>query len=274
MLQGSKVGNSSLVQKAKYPTVPPPTGSVTEHIVHITTKDGRIVREYLFEDEFDFLIWHSSLKTSACTSGGSEAINCTKSGWVSARRSSNKPWKRQYLVLSHCVLNCYAEEPHELLEHIMLQGSKVGNSSLVQKAKYPTVPPPTGSVTEHIVHITTKDGRIVREYLFEDEFDFLIWHASLKKSACALGSEEINCTKSPSDLHNPSSTASVEITPTVDVVVNVCTEYKVCTLDPSGIESEDTWVPLRTTFVQKLSLTGGPNGRISRGDEVVQLEML
>lgn len=31
---------------------------------------------------------------------------------------------------------------------------------------------------------------------------------------------------------------------------------------------------LRTTFVQKFSLTGGSNGRISRGDEVVELELL
>jgi hypothetical protein len=60
----------------------------------------------------------------------------------------------------------------------------------------------------------------------------------------------------------------------VDAVVSVSTEYKMCTADPSGIESIDTWGRLRTTFVQKFTLLGGPDGRILRGDEVVHLEML
>ena len=60
----------------------------------------------------------------------------------------------------------------------------------------------------------------------------------------------------------------------VDAVVSVSTEYKIYTADPSGIESNDTWGALRTTFVQKFTLFGGPEGRILRGDEVVHLEML
>lgn len=60
----------------------------------------------------------------------------------------------------------------------------------------------------------------------------------------------------------------------VDAVVSVSTEYKICTADPSGIESNDNWATLRTTFVQKFTLFGGPGRRILRGDEVVHLEML
>jgi len=203
------------------------------------------------------------------------------SGWSFSRIGQTKSWKRQYLVLTGNVLSCYAEDepkPHALLDQVMLQGATIGSSShIVRKSKHEHATPPGGSDTEHIVNITIKDGRVVREYLFEDEFDFLFWHDSLKESACSLVRreyQESNCTKSPNGLHNPSTTTLAEATPTVDVVVNVCTEYKLCTIDPSGIESEDTWSALRTTFVQKLSLTGGPNGQISRGDEVVQLEML
>ncbi|KAL7536245.1 hypothetical protein ACHAXR_007017 [Thalassiosira sp. AJA248-18] len=209
-----------------------------------------------------------SIKVSGCK-GIKDPDMTDISGWVFARSSSGKPWKRQYLVLSHSVLSCYAEadpKPHRLLEQVMLQGAKIGNSQSMQKEKQ-----------ANLINITTKDGQVVREYLFEDEFDFLFWQDSLKKSACDLNEDECQENKHSKDtngLNNLCSTKCSTITPTVDVVVNVCTEYKMCTIDPSGIESEDTWAALRTTFVQNFSLTGGRNGRISRGDEVVQIEIL
>lgn len=214
-----------------------------------------------------------SIKVSSCQRRVLDTNDV--SGWVSARSSSDKPWKRQYLVLSNSMLSCYAKaepKPHELVEHIELRGAKVGK---LQQAEYTSVSPSNEFATEHVVNITTKDGRLVREFLFKDEFDSLLWHASMLKAACSTGeSEKINGTKSTRGLHNLSSAAFIETSSVVDAVVNVCTEYKLCTLDPSGIESEDTWAELRTTFVQKMTLTGGPDGRISRGEEVVQLEML
>mmetsp|Transcript_40744 Transcript_40744/g.85591 ORF Transcript_40744/g.85591 Transcript_40744/m.85591 type:complete len:641 (-) Transcript_40744:64-1986(-) len=213
-----------------------------------------------------------SIKVSDCPPKGGNTPDANNiSGWVQARNGPDKPWKKLYLLLSHSILGCYAEGTLELRERIMLQGAKVG-SNLTKETKDATQSQQNGS-EERIITITTKDGQLVREYLFEDNFDFLLWDASFKKaSSISGGSEAINGAKSPPS--STSSTPGVEITPTVHVVVNVCTEYKLCTLDPSGIEREDTWAELQTTFEQMFTLTGGPKGKISRGDEVVQLEVL
>jgi len=61
---------------------------------------------------------------------------------------------------------------------------------------------------------------------------------------------------------------------TVEISVQNTAVYKVCSLDPQGDESEDTWAMVRTTFLQNFRLSGGPNGRILRGEEVVQLNCL
>jgi len=61
---------------------------------------------------------------------------------------------------------------------------------------------------------------------------------------------------------------------TVEVSVQNTAVYKICTVDPQGDDSQDTWAMLRTNFLQNFRLSGGPNGRILRGEEVVQLNFL
>jgi hypothetical protein len=58
------------------------------------------------------------------------------------------------------------------------------------------------------------------------------------------------------------------------VSVEASTEYKVCTIDPQGDESEDTWAVLRTTFLQNFRITGGSHGRIERGEELVHVSVV
>ena len=182
-----------------------------------------------------------SIKVSACTQENSKDTDIPDiSGWVSGRRRRDETWKRQYLVLSQSVLSCYAEEPLVLLESINLHGVKVGRSSLAPEVMNDSVLTLNVSIPEYILNIATKDDQLFREYLFEDEFDFMIWHASFQKSACNLRGSASSA-HAPSDLSIPSSIECEKITPSVDVLVNACTEYKLCTLDPSGIESEDTW---------------------------------
>ena len=163
------------------------------------------------------------------------------SGWVLYRSKSGKQ-KRQYLVLSQGILTGYAEadpKPHEFLGKMILQGATISNSSSqkhVQKTKKKGGESTT--TTGHTITITTKDGKHNREFFFEDEFDYLFWYDSLCKSASSYsdkddGNQASNVTNGMNGNH--------KTVPTVDVVVNVCTEYKLCTLDPSGIESEDTW---------------------------------
>jgi hypothetical protein len=58
------------------------------------------------------------------------------------------------------------------------------------------------------------------------------------------------------------------------VSVQASTEYKVCTIDPQGDDSEDTWAILRTTFLQNFQITGGSHGRIMRGEELVHVSVV
>jgi hypothetical protein len=53
----------------------------------------------------------------------------------------------------------------------------------------------------------------------------------------------------------------------VAISVKASTEYKICTTDPQGEES-DTWATLTATFLQVFRITGG---RIVRGEEMVQV---
>jgi len=157
---------------------------------------------------------------------------------------SGKTWTRQYLVLSHGVLSCYAEdetEPRTLLEKFKVQGAKVHLSRMEPKDHTKAAKASKEPATGHIVTIATNAGKIVREYLFEDEY-FSFWHNSLKRSTDTTV-EYTNYDEQYTVMSNGHDCASGIKSDccAVDVVVNVCTEYNACTLDPSGIDSEDTW---------------------------------
>lgn len=62
--------------------------------------------------------------------------------------------------------------------------------------------------------------------------------------------------------------------PTVNVSVRASTTYKICTLDPQGNESEDTWAIVHATFLQHFGIAGGPNGVMNRSEEVVQINVV
>ena len=59
----------------------------------------------------------------------------------------------------------------------------------------------------------------------------------------------------------------------VKVSITAGTVYKVCTLDPQGEESEDTWAVVEATFLQDFRVSGGTNGRIIRGEEIVRVDV-
>lgn len=166
-------------------------------------------------------------------------------GIAFTRRIAVKQWMRQYLVLSNGVLSCYADdgpEPRTLLEKVKVKGAKVKFSRFEPKDCSNTAKLPKEAIIGHMVKITTNDGKIIREYLFEEESNFMYWHDSLKEMA-DIAVEYTNFDEKIANEMNSRDSAigSKSECCTVDVVVNVCTEYKACTLDPSGIDSEDTW---------------------------------
>ena len=182
---------------------------------------------------------------------------------VATRSSLDEYWKKLHLVLSESSVYFFDESDKkccQLLKTIDLTGANVTASSNCTDRDSQTI----GRV---ITVITAGDEGLTKEFLFEDEFDFFLWRSSFEKAAVGNGSNG-----TPLLVKNQlvkESEAS-----TVDVSVKVSTEYKMCTLDPQGIESEDTWGTIRTTFKQQFRLSGGPSGRIFRGDEVVQLELI
>lgn len=59
--------------------------------------------------------------------------------------------------------------------------------------------------------------------------------------------------------------------PTVQITVRTTSVYKIVTADPVGEEKKDVWTIIRTKVTQNFLLSGGRNGRSSKGDEVVEL---
>jgi len=73
---------------------------------------------------------------------------------------------------------------------------------------------------------------------------------------------------------NRLANVSQRATSAIRVSVNACTEYNVCTTDPQGDESQDKWGVIQAHFLQAFKITGGPNGRIMRGEEIVRLSVV
>ena len=61
---------------------------------------------------------------------------------------------------------------------------------------------------------------------------------------------------------------------TVRISVQSSTMYKLCTSNPDGDENQDTWGMVRTKLLRNFLLAGGPNGRMIRGEDIVELEFL
>jgi len=179
-------------------------------------------------------------------------------GRVSTRSKSDESWKKMHLKLSENCVHFYDES--DTRHKINLAGAKVTDSTNCAGRDSRTI----GRV---ITVVSGEDG-LAQEFLFEDEFDFHLWWSTLEKAV-------VDCTRSNGKHDNAKQSVPKQSVPsTVDVSVNVSTEYKMCTLDPQGVESEDTWGTIRTTFKQQFRLSGGTSGRIFRGDEIVQLELL
>mmetsp|Transcript_27917 Transcript_27917/g.55967 ORF Transcript_27917/g.55967 Transcript_27917/m.55967 type:complete len:753 (+) Transcript_27917:304-2562(+) len=183
---------------------------------------------------------------------------------VATRSSSEEPWKKMHLVFSESNVHFHDESDKcQLLQKMSLIGAKVSASTSCTESDSQTI--------GRVLTVVTGEEGLAQEFLFEDEFDFFLWRSSFEKAAVICGS---NGKHVPDKALLASNTKQSDYASTVDVSVNVSTDYKMCTLDPQGIESEDTWGTIRTTFKQQFRLSGGPSGRIFRGDEVVQLDLL
>jgi len=90
--------------------------------------------------------------------------------------------------------------------------------------------------------------------------------AALKEHVANLGLDMGAIEERLADYANQASTV-------VKVAIEAGTVYKICTLDPQGEEKEDTWAVVDATFLQDFRVSGGPFGRIMRGEEIVRVDV-
>ena len=177
-------------------------------------------------------------------------------GWVRSRVDEDG-WVNLFFVLSDRELRCYNNsepKPHQLLREIHMGGASI--SAAVQES---------GIGLRHVLRIKSNDGKLVQEFRFEDDLDFLLWKTSLSEAAEVGGGEDLE--ESAKTMNDSAETA---IAPKAEIVVSVINEYKACSLDPTGIDSDDTWAVLQTTFHQNFLCH---KGKLSRGDETVEIRL-
>mmetsp|Transcript_23858 Transcript_23858/g.66204 ORF Transcript_23858/g.66204 Transcript_23858/m.66204 type:complete len:633 (-) Transcript_23858:286-2184(-) len=225
----------------------------------------------------------------------------SKSGWLKKRSKLQRAWKAFFFVLSEGTLSFYdgaLPRPHGLRGVISLVDSSI-KARKGHKGGYYVVTIVSKDGKEHFLRLENKNRLIEWVYAFERE------------AKAKLGGETSNRfsirRKSAGD-EAPSSSGSVvdgkilaeqateahakmlgldeketkdriaaissQTSSAVRIDVQACTEYNVCTLDPSGVTEEDTWALIRTHFQQSFRVTGGPAGTISRGEEVVRVSLV
>lgn len=231
-----------------------------------------------------------------------------KAAWIKCRSKLQRGWKKLFCVLSEGVLSCYERalpRPNGLRYQLNMFDAIVSVTKKETKVKNDR----TGEKARpfYAVSISTKDGK-ERTLAFDSLDRMLDWVYALESMAKANksgvagdssnrrlirrrtseSSAETQAQAGPSaeqatenhaaalgmDLEKVRERLAIlsrKASPSVRVSVDASTEYKVSTTDPEGDDSKDTWAVVRTSFQQSFRLTGGPGGRIMRGEEVVRV---
>jgi PH domain len=226
-----------------------------------------------------------------------------KSGWIKTRTRNQRTWRKHFFVLSEGTLSSYqgaTPRPHGLrfqrrladatlsIERVPCDDDSQGNVSFI--------------VTLALKDGSGKDGLL----LFESEDKLLDWVYVLECFSIAgrprsggggnsnnnaepqagsiaevVESAELSTMEHAQRLNlDPQYTTrrlrrvAQRATSAVRVSVKASTQYIVCTTDPSGDEQLDNWATVQADFLQAFRITGGPNGRISRGEEIVRLKIV
>jgi PH domain len=233
-----------------------------------------------------------------------------KSGWIRTRSKLQRSWRKHFFVLSEGTLSYYEgaiPRPHGLRGQRVLTDASIS----IAKRKAKENGKLTNN-DEFVLSISLKDGTAKdRLLLFESEDKLLDWvyalecvrNAKLSTEATrraqrrrSSGNEEMFLAASMAGVLNAAQKSTVEhatklgldvdavttrlashATHTMSAVrvsVSACTEYKVCTTNPQGNAEQDTWATIQAHFLQAFTITGGANGRIRRGEEIVRMSVL
>lgn len=231
-----------------------------------------------------------------------------KSGWIKTRSKLQRRWRKQFFVFSEGTLSYYegaTPRPHGLRGQRALTGTKLSITR--------TKSDDTETVGQEVFVLTivkldgSKQDRLL---LFESEHRLLDWVFALECITKDKSNPDQN--RKPGPLRRRSISGdqktsmqdildnareatlgharqlgldvdgvqrhlaknSQRATSALRVSVRAATSYKVCTTDPEGDAAKDTWATVRAQFMQAFRITGGPNGRIMRGEEIVRLSIV
>jgi hypothetical protein len=237
-----------------------------------------------------------------------------KTGWIKSKNKLQRNWLKHFFVLSEGTLSYYQganPRPHGLRGQVGLAEATISIvKRRVLKEDGGIGFHANNYCDQFIVTLIVKDGMTKdRQLMFESEEKMLDWVYALEcvikakscrrkqpNMTCSIEGDEYLCPSSISDILEGAKLSTLEharklglnrdevlnriknfsqrATSAVSVSVRACTEYKVCTTDPQGDEEQDTWVNIRAHFLQAFRITGGPNGRIMRGEEIVRLSVV
>ena len=225
----------------------------------------------------------------------------SKSGWIKTRSKMSRTWDRRFFVLSEGTLSYYEgalPRPHGLRGQLFLKDAVAS----VARRK--------DNTDQFVLSIAASEGtnRKEKALLFESEDSLIEWlyalecaaksskyNAELKASRKKMSQDEemnssftdiqtnaqfstlehaANLGLDDDGVHTRLEKISRRAGSAVCISLRACTEYKICTADPQGDEELDNWATIRAHFLQTLRVTGGPNGRITRGEEVVGVSIV
>mmetsp|Transcript_26451 Transcript_26451/g.49380 ORF Transcript_26451/g.49380 Transcript_26451/m.49380 type:complete len:687 (+) Transcript_26451:182-2242(+) len=214
-----------------------------------------------------------------------------KTGWLRTRNRIQMSWRKRFFVLSEGTLSFYRHadpRPHGMRGQTVVADASISVDKAKDRPGY------------YIISILPKDG-IKERFLYFNNVDKLIhWTYALECVAKSSAHKARFNRQSPQDATLSTEPSTQENRNLVEqamkhhlatlgleedeiedrlarlaarafsrvrISVQASTEYRVCTTDPQGDDS-DTWATLTATFLQRFRITGG---RIVRGEEIVQL---
>lgn len=178
-------------------------------------------------------------------------------GWASIR-IPKKQWMRSFLILGRNILHCYAKAdpiPHELREKFFMKDAVIDDGSKFDN----NMSHSQGESSDKLqFSILTMSKQFRRDFLFDDEASYTFWRTAFEGASQpasqnsfreSINIHEFDIQDMSASFHQsrryssavPKLLSRNNNSSAVDVEINVSAEYKIVTLDPQGVEEDDTW---------------------------------
>ena len=227
-----------------------------------------------------------------------------KTGWIRTHNRLQKNWRKRFFVLSEGTLSFYRNatpRPHGLRGQMVVTDSMISIDRSKENPNHFILSIVTkDGLKDRYLHFNNEDKLLAWAYALEctaQEFASPATQGLFRKRGSPrdlskphdLKPQEIAVEMSTKDQVEQSmkdhvkklelpiddvddriARLSANRSSTVKISVQATTEYKICTTDPQGDES-DNWATINATFLQSFSINGG---RIVRGEEIVRVNVL